>query len=358
MLGVFSYICVFCLVGLFIWVMVGLLLVYLQFENLYSCVDMGGWVILLFVVYLFFGMVYYWLICILCSDSYISWLDRGLLLLLMVLVLVVSFFSGLGLGSILMMVVVGVILWMLLVWLGVLWLLVSQLVVVLVYYLLLCFLLFEVVMQLLLYGGFFMFIFVISLVVCQQIEVCDEQCWFNLELCVICVLLVESVWVNECICILCELYDLLGYQLIVLILNLEVVGYLVEGQVLDYVKCLYVLVKLLLGNVCEVVSQLCEIGVIDLVVVLCLLIENVFLLDIQLEIEDLLNVEDLQWVYVLLCCIQEIIINVVCYVSVCYLWIKVYCEVFDWVVVEVCDDGVGVDMVNVGNGLCGMCECL
>jgi len=39
-----------------------------------------------------------------------------------------------------------------------------------------------------------------------------------------------------------------------------------------------------------------------------------------------------------------------------HLWIKVYREAPDRVVVEARDDGVGADMVNVGNGLRGMRE--
>ncbi len=182
MLGVLSHTRVLRLAGLFTWVMVGLPLAYSQFENLHSRNDMGGWAILLFVAYLSFGTAYYWLTRILRSDSHTSWLDRGLLLLLTVSALGVSFLSGSGLGSILMMVAAGVIPWMLSVRLGVLWLLVSQLAVAPVYYMLLRFPLFEAVMQSLLYGGFSMFIFVTSLVARQQTEARDEQRRLNSEL--------------------------------------------------------------------------------------------------------------------------------------------------------------------------------
>ena len=358
MLGVLSHTRVLRLAGLFTWVMVGLPLAYSQFENLHSRSDMGSWAILLFVAYLSFGAAYYWLTRLLRSDSdsHTTWLDRGLLLLLTVSALGVSFLSGSGLGSILMMVAAGVIPWMLSARLCVLWLLVSQLAVAPVYYMLLNFPLFEAVMQSLLYGGFSMFIFVTSLVARQQTQARDEQRRLNSELRATRALLAESARVNERTRISRELHDLLGHQLTALTLNLEVAGHLAEGQALDHVKRSHALAKLLLGNVREVVSQLRETGAIDLAAALRPLTENVPSLDIQLEIEDPLNVEDPQRAHVLLRCTQEIITNAVRHAGARHLWIKVYREAPDRVVVEARDDGVGADMVNVGNGLRGMRE--
>lgn len=358
MLGVLSHTRVLRLAGLFTWVMVGLPLAYSQFENLHSRSDMGSWAILLFVAYLSFGAAYYWLTRLLRSDSdsHTTWLDRGLLLLLTVSALGVSFLSGSGLGSILMMVAAGVIPWMLSARLCVLWLLVSQLAVAPVYYILLNFPLFEAVMQSLLYGGFSMFIFVTSLVARQQTQARDEQRRLNSELRATRALLAESARVNERTRISRELHDLLGHQLTALTLNLEVAGHLAEGQALDHVKRSHALAKLLLGNVREVVSQLRETGAIDLAAALRPLTENVPSLDIQLEIEDPLNVEDPQRAHVLLRCTQEIITNAVRHAGARHLWIKVYREAPDRVVVEARDDGVGAEMVNVGNGLRGMRE--
>ncbi|HEO8484940.1 TPA: sensor histidine kinase [Stenotrophomonas maltophilia] len=358
MLGVLSHTRVLRLAGLFTWVMVGLPLAYSQFENLHSRSDMGSWAILLFLAYLSFGAAYYWLTRLLRSDSdsHTTWLDRGLLLLLTVSALGVSFLSGSGLGSILMMVAAGVIPWMLSARLCVLWLLVSQLAVAPVYYILLNFPLFEAVMQSLLYGGFSMFIFVTSLVARQQTQARDEQRRLNSELRATRALLAESARVNERTRISRELHDLLGHQLTALTLNLEVAGHLAEGQALDHVKRSHALAKLLLGNVREVVSQLRETGAIDLAAALRPLTENVPSLDIQLEIEDPLNVEDPQRAHVLLRCTQEIITNAVRHAGARHLWIKVYREAPDRVVVEARDDGVGADMVNVGNGLRGMRE--
>ncbi|KAA8994435.1 sensor histidine kinase [Stenotrophomonas cyclobalanopsidis] len=356
MLGVLSHTRVLRLAGLFTWVMVGLPLAYSQFENLHARADMGGWAVLLFLAYLSFGAAYFRLTRSLRSDSHTTWLDRGLLLLLTVSALGVSFLSGSGLGSILMMVAAGVIPWMLSVRLGVLWLLVSQLAVAPVYYMLLRFPLFEAVMQSLLYGGFSMFIFVTSLVARQQTEARDEQRRLNAELRATRALLAESARVNERTRISRELHDVLGHQLTALTLNLEVAGHLAEGQALEHVKRSHTLAKLLLGNVREVVSQLRETGAIDLAAALRPLTENVPSLDIVLDVEEPLNVEDPQRAHVLLRCTQEIITNAVRHAQARHLWIRVYREVPGLVVVDARDDGIGAQMVNAGNGLRGMRE--
>ncbi|AWH52698.1 sensor histidine kinase [Stenotrophomonas sp. ESTM1D_MKCIP4_1] len=356
MLGVLSHTRVLRLAGLFTWVMVGLPLAYSQFENLHARADMGGWAVLLFLAYLSFGAAYFRLTRSLRSDSHTTWLDRGLLLLLTISALGVSFLSGSGLGSILMMVAAGVIPWMLSVRLGVLWLLVSQLAVAPVYYVLLRFPLFEAVMQSLLYGGFSMFIFVTSLVARQQTEARDEQRRLNAELRATRALLAESARVNERTRISRELHDVLGHQLTALTLNLEVAGHLAEGQALEHVKRSHTLAKLLLGNVREVVSQLRETGAIDLAAALRPLTENVPSLDIVLDVEEPLNVEDPQRAHVLLRCTQEIITNAVRHAQARHLWIRVYREAPGQVVVEANDDGVGAQRVNAGNGLRGMRE--
>lgn len=208
------------------------------------------------------------------------------------------------------------------------------------------------------YMGFFVLVFIIFIVVIQQVEECEVQCWFNFELCVMCVLLVEFICIVECMCIVCELYDLIGYYFIVFSLNFEVVSYLVNDKVVEYVCKVQVMVKYLLLDVCEVVSELCQDDVIDLIQVLCSLIEGVFGLDVYVQMLLCFSVEDFWCVQVLLCCVQEIIINIVCYVGVCNLWLYfVYVEdgMFG---LYVCDDGCGVVNYMFGNGMSGMCECL
>lgn len=357
MLGYLSQTRVLRLAGLFTWVMLGLPLVYSQYEALLrrsAGVDLPA--ALLFVAYLAFGGGYLWLTRGLRNGGHSAWYDRAILVLLTICALGVSFLSGSGLGSILMMVAAGVIPWMLPARVGVIWLLVSQLAVAPVYYLFLPFSLFEAVMQSLLYGGFSMFIFVTSLVARQQTDAREEQRRLNTELRATRVLLAESARVNERTRISRELHDLLGHHLTALSLNLEVAGHITEGQAQEHVHQAHTLAKLLLTDVREAVSQIRDSGAIDLAAALRPLTEQVPSLDIHLDIEEPLSVEDPEHAHVLLRCTQEIITNAVRHAGARNLWIQVRREARGEVVVQAHDDGVGADGIVVGNGLRGMRE--
>ncbi|QIO87379.1 two-component sensor histidine kinase [Stenotrophomonas rhizophila] len=337
--------------------MLGLPLVYSQYEALIR--HSGGvdlFAVLLFVAYLAFGGGYLWLTRGLRHGGHSAWYDRAILVLLTVSALGVSFLSGSGLGSILMMVAAGVIPWMLPARVGVIWLLLSQLAVAPVYYLFLPFSLFEAIMQSLLYGGFSMFIFVTSLVARQQTDAREEQRRLNTELRATRVLLAESARVNERTRISRELHDLLGHHLTALSLNLEVAGHITEGQAQEHVHQAHTLAKLLLTDVREAVSQLRDSGAIDLAAALRPLTEQVPSLDIHLDIEEPLSVEDPERAHVLLRCTQEIITNAVRHAHARNLWIRVRREAPGMVVLQAHDDGVGADGIVVGNGLRGMRE--
>ncbi|KIP80392.1 sensor histidine kinase [Stenotrophomonas sp. Sa5BUN4] len=355
MLGALSHTRVLRLAGLFTWVMVGLPLVYSQIENLRRPASDNGGAVLLFAAYLVFGGAYFRLTRDLRSGGHASWLDRGMLVLLTISALGVSFLSGSGLGSILMMVAAGVIPWMLPARYGVLWLLVSQLAVAPVYYVLLRFPLFEAVMQSLLYGGFSMFIFVTSLVARQQTDAREEQRQLNTELRATRVLLAESARVNERTRISRELHDLLGHHLTALSLNLEVAGHITEGRAQEHVHQAHTLAKLLLTDVREAVSQLRDSGAIDLAAALRPLTQRVPSLDVHLDVPSPLNVEDPERAHVLLRCTQEIITNAVRHAGARNLWITVRREA-GGVSLEARDDGNGADGIMVGNGLRGMRE--
>jgi len=357
MLGYLSHTRVLRLAGLFTWVMVGLPLVYSQYEALKRHGGgLDGWSMWLFAAYLAFGGGYFWLTRGLRNGGHSAWYDRVVLVLLTASALGVSYLSGSGLGSILMMVAAGVIPWMLPVRGGVIWLMLSQLAVLPVYHLILNMPLFEAVMQSLLYGGFSMFIFVTSLVARQQTDAREEQRRLNTELRATRVLLAESARVNERTRISRELHDLLGHHLTALSLNLEVAGHLTDGQAQEHVHQAHTLAKLLLTDVREAVSQLRDSGAIDLAAALRPLTEQVPSLAIHLDIEEPLSVEDPERAHVLLRCTQEIITNAVRHASARNLWIKVRREPPGLVVIEAHDDGVGADGIVVGNGLRGMRE--
>ena len=351
MLEVLSHTRVLRLAGLFTWVMVGLPLVLLAAGEPSAL----RWGLLSFIAYLAFGAAYFWLTRDLRSGGHASALDRAMLVVLTACALGVSFFSGSGLGSILMMVAAGVIPWMLPARYGVVWLMVSQLAVAPVYYLFLPFPLFEAVMQSLLYGGFSMFIFVTSLVARQQTDAREEQRQLNTELRATRVLLAESARVNERTRISRELHDLLGHHLTALSLNLEVAGHITEGRAQEHVHQAHTLARLLLTDVREAVSQLRGSGAIDLAAALRPLAEQVPSLDIHLDVSSPLNVEDPEGAHVLLRCTQEIITNAIRHAGARNLWITARSEA-GGVVLEARDDGVGAEALRVGNGLRGMRE--
>lgn len=360
MLGYLSHTRVLRLAGLFTWAIVCVPLVYAQ----YVPVEEGGGflyeraeVLWLFMAYLAFGGCYFWLTRGLSAGGHSQWYDRLMLLALTISALAVSYLSGSGLGSILMMVAAGVIPWLLTVRVGVAWLLLSQLAVLPVYYLILGFPLFEALMQSLLYGGFSMFIFVTSLVARQQTEAREEQRRLNAELRATRLLLAESARINERTRISRELHDLLGHHLTALSLNLEVAGHITDGQAQEHVRQAHTLAKLLLTDVREAVSQLRESGTIDLAAALRPLTEQVPSLDIHLDIDEPLNVEDPERAHVLLRCTQEIITNAVRHARARNLWIQVRREQGQ-VVIAAHDDGLGADPAGMipGNGLRGMRE--
>lgn len=358
MLGYLSHTRVLRLAGLFTWALVSLPLVYTQYAPEEGVLQpAAGEAIWLFVAYLTFGGCYFWLTRGLNAAGHTSWYDRLALLLLTVSALVVSYLSATGLGSILMMVAAGVIPWLLSRWVGVIWLVLSQLAVLPVYNLILGLPLFEALLQSLLYGGFSMFIFVTSLVARQQTQAREEQRRLNAELRATRLLLAESARVNERTRISRELHDLLGHHLTALSLNLEVAGHITEGQAQEHVRQAHTLAKLLLTDVREAVSQLRESGAIDLAAALRPLTERVPSLDIHLQIDDPFSVEDPERAHVLLRCTQEIITNAVRHAGAHNLWIKVERDAAQ-VVISAHDDGVGGDFEEImpGNGLRGMRE--
>ena len=358
MLGYLSHTRVLRLAGLFTWALVSLPLIYTQYAPEEGVLQpAAGEAVWLFVAYLTFGGCYFWLTRGLNAAGHTSWYDRLALLLLTVSALVVSYLSATGLGSILMMVAAGVIPWLLSRWVGVIWLVLSQLAVLPVYNLILGLPLFEALLQSLLYGGFSMFIFVTSLVARQQTQAREEQRRLNAELRATRLLLAESARVNERTRISRELHDLLGHHLTALSLNLEVAGHITEGQAQEHVRQAHTLAKLLLTDVREAVSQLRESGAIDLAAALRPLTERVPSLDIHLQIDDPFSVEDPERAHVLLRCTQEIITNAVRHAGAHNLWIRVERDAAQ-VVISAHDDGIGGDFEEImpGNGLRGMRE--
>src|SRR5688572_26462986 len=344
--------------GLFTWGAVGLWLLNVWLDPTFVPPEPGEVLSLRIMrwlaVYLVFGVVYWWITRSL-GQRRPGFADHALLLVLTACAIGVSYFSGSGLGSILLMVLAGLLPWLLRLPVGVAWLIGSNLATVPVFVNALDFPPMIGVLQSLLYLGFSSFVFVTALVARQQAEAREEQRRLNAELRATRALLGESVRVNERTRISRELHDLLGHHLTALSLNLEVAGHLSEGRAKEHVQQAHTLARLLLTDVREVVSQLREDGAIDLSTALLPLAENVPSLDIHMDIEAPLTVDDPERAHVMLRCTQEIITNAVRHAGANNLWICARREK-ECITMSARDDGRGADNFVSGNGLRGMRE--
>jgi signal transduction histidine kinase len=304
--------------------------------------------------YLLFGVCYGWLTRAL-GARHAGPLDYGVLVVLTASAIGVSYFSGSGLGSILLMVSASVLPWLLSLPVGVVWLVLSQFIVIPVFMRALGFPLVDAVLQSVLYAGFSGFVFVTSLVARQQAQAREEQRRLNAELRATRLLLAESARTNERTRISRELHDLLGHHLTALSLNLEVAGHLSQGRAKDHVQQAHTLARLLLTDVREVVSQLRENGAIDLSAALQPLADNVPALDIHMNVENPLTLDDPERAHVLLRCTQEIITNTVRHAGARNLWISARRDE-GHIHLQAHDDGRGAEALQAGNGLRGMRE--
>ncbi len=344
--------------GLFTWGAVGLWLLNVWLDPAILAPESEGpaalQVLRWLAVYLAFGAVYWWITRQL-GQRQPGVVDHLLLLVLTGCAIGVSYFSGTGLGSILLMVVAGLLPWLMPVRWGLAWLIGGNIAIIPVFVEALDFPLMSAVLQSLGYMGFSSLVFVTALVARQQAEAREEQRRLNAELRATRALLGESVRVNERTRISRELHDLLGHHLTALSLNLEVAGHLSEGRVKEHVQQAHTLARLLLTDVREAVSQLREGGAIDLGAALLPLAENVPALDIHMDIETPLTLDDPERAHVLLRCTQEIITNAVRHAGARNLWINAGRR-SDCIVMSARDDGHGADNLVAGNGLRGMRE--
>jgi signal transduction histidine kinase len=346
--------------GLFTWALIGMPLLLLSLmpadqtglgEEAVTTAHIGwqAW-----VAYAAFGISYGWLTRGLGTRR-IGAYDYVLLLVLTGSAVAISYYSASGLGSILLMVTACVLPWLLSLPVGIAWLILSQFLVVPVYVRWVELSWLEALMQSLLYAGFSGFVFVTSLVACQQAQAREEQRRLNAELRATRALLAESARVNERTRISRELHDLLGHHLTALSLNLEVAGHLVEGKAQEHVNQAHTLAKLLLSDVREVVSQLRDDDAIDMAATLLPLADHVAGLVIDMEMPQPFLLEDPERAHVLLRCTQEIITNAVRHAQAGKLQLR-YLQDGRMVRLQARDDGRGADAPTAGNGLRGMRE--
>lgn len=345
--------------GLFTWAAVGLWLIIFLIDPQSLPLDEidRGWMLLILrwlVVYLLFGGVYWWITRSLGDRKPGIWDHIGLLLLTCCAI-GVSYLSGTALGSILLMVVAGLLPWMLPLRIGVVWLVMGNMAVLPIYTGPLGFPLLVGVLQALGYMGFSSFVFTTALVARQQAEARDEQRRLNSELRATRALLAESVRVNERTRIARELHDLLGHHLTALSLNLEVANHLTSGAAQEHVGQAHTLAKLLLSDVREAVSQIRDDGAIDMSATLRPLAENVPGLAVEMRMPEPFLIDDAERSHVLLRCTQEIITNTVRHAKAQRLELD-YSVAGGWIRVRAQDDGRGASLEGFGNGLRGMRE--
>lgn len=356
MLGRLSHTRLLRYAGLFTWALVGVPLLYTALFPRETAdgsqppqMSWHGW-----LAYALFGALYLWLTRAMDTRR-IRWPDYLLLLLLTGAAIAVSYFSLSGLGSILLVLVACVLPWLLPVWVGVAWLILSQFAVAPLFVIGLEFAWPEALLQSMLYAGFCAFIFVTSLVARQQAQARDDQRRLNAELRATRALLAESARVNERTRISRELHDLLGHHLTALSLNLEVAGHLAQGKVQEHVGQAHTLAKLLLSDVREAVSQLRSGGAIDMAATLSPLAENVPGLEMEITMPEPFLLDDAERAHVLLRCTQEIITNTVRHAQAGQLRLAYSLE-GDTIRLQASDDGQGSDQYALGNGLRGLRE--
>jgi signal transduction histidine kinase len=341
--------------GLFTWGMVGIPLIYAWqqggADNELLSQSLSGWV---------FSFVAFGLLYILVSGNLNSyrrgWRDGTYLFFLTVSAIAVSYYSATGLGSVLLMVIAGILPWLLPLTVGMIWLVLSHLMVMPVF-------IFgpedlswwEAMMQSLLYAGFSSFVFATGYVAKLQALARDEQRRLNAELRATRTLLAENSRVGERVRISRELHDLLGHHLTALSLNLEVASHLTEGQAQVHVKQSHALAKLLLSDVREAVSEMRNGGTIDILATIKPLLDSVPQIQIKFESDPVLVLDDSLIAQTVLRCVQEILTNTIKHANAQKLELSLH-RLGNILILKSKDDGVGLTLTKLGNGLQGMKE--
>ena len=307
------------------------------------------------VSYLTFGVAY-WAITRDLGKRQPWQLKVPLLVIMTSMTMALSYFSHSGLGSVLMLVIAGVLPWLLPFWPSVVWLILQNFALIPIMKSQPDYGWLDALIQSGVYLGYTGFAFITSLVARQQADSREEFRRLNSELRATRKLLAESSRIAERMRISRELHDLVGHHLTALSLNLEVASHLVSGGAQEHVRQAQSVAKLLLSDVREVVSQLRDGDAIDLTEALRTIVEGVPALAIHLELPPRFAVDDPRRTQVLLRCAQEIITNAVRHADARNLWLRFEHTAEKELAIHARDDGLGADMLKQGNGLVGMRE--
>ncbi|MDW8479233.1 MAG: sensor histidine kinase [Xanthomonadales bacterium] len=268
----------------------------------------------------------------------------------------VSHFSRSGLGSVLLMVLAGLLPWLLPLAAGLAWLAAQHLVLIPVFAAQPGFSAFEAVLQALLYVGFSAFVFVTSLVARRQAQARELQRRLNAELRATRALLAESSRLNERLRIARELHDVLGHRLTALSLHLETASHRVDGAARTQLLEAREIARGLLAEVRSVVSRMREGAAIDLRRALAALCEGVPGLAVEIDYPEALRLDDPELAFALLRCTQEAITNAIRHGGATRLRVALAREEDGSLRYRAEDDGRGAEAVRPGHGLTGMIE--
>lgn len=338
--------------GLFLWLCasIPLLLARLWSDSPQPLMPYFSW----WVLFLLFGLTYWNQVRMLPVRSDLA--QRLLTLsVLTICALGISLVSQTALGGILLLIVAGLLPWMLAAAAAGGWLIAQNLLLVAVLALIPDISLGDAALTGGLFLGISLFAFMSGIVALRQNVARDELRKMNSELRATQALLADNTRIAERVRIARELHDLVGHHLTALTLNLEVATHLVDGKALEHVQQARSLAKLLLADVREVVSDMRLDDKVDLAAALRTLIGGVPEPRVHLDLPSELAMTDPQRAQVLLRCAQEIITNSVRHAQARNLWLGLVHDV-NGVALTARDDGRGVSVVELGNGLRGMTE--
>lgn len=283
------------------------------------------------------------------------WQRLMVCLVLSIAALAVTHFTQTGLGSLLAIVVAGLLPWMLPLPVGAAWVLGMVLVFSLwtvfgpggSWMFLLVYLLTNL--------GLTSFPFIASLLALRQVRARGELRRVHSELLATQSLLAENTRIAERVRISRDLHDLVGHHLTALSLNLEVASHTSEGKSREHVDQAASIARLLLADVREVVSNMRQDAQVDLGNAIQTLVDGVPDLDIHLDLPEDLSQTDPRRAQVLLRCTQELVTNVVRHARARNLWISLSRDQVG-MALTARDDGLGALNLIPGNGINGLRE--
>jgi signal transduction histidine kinase len=168
-------------------------------------------------------------------------------------------------------------------------------------------------------------------------------------------LLSEATKQNERVRIARNIHDLLGHHLTALTINLQVASIKSEGEVKQSIEQCHYLAKLLLSDVREAVSDIRNIGQLNLKQALSDIVKQIPNLEVALDIPDELQIDDIHTADALIKCIQESITNTLRHAKGDKLEIALY-EQERQLHMRITNNGNVPKHLHLGNGLRGMQE--